>query len=106
MTHNNNPQVQICLTSAQRLEICTWLHENVETVKAGKIAWGKIIDRTEGVMTEKPRECSGVWGYEGDSIAIRVNHQPYPSTAIVQLNYDKLPQEYRNLIVSQFPDAV
>lgn len=40
----------------------------------------------KGLIDAMPQECSGVWGCEGDSIAVYVNGKPYPSTIIIRMN--------------------
>jgi|WetSurMetagenome_2_1015567.scaffolds.fasta_scaffold142667_1 hypothetical protein len=43
---------------------------------------GKSVSYVRGYIDEEPEECSGVWGYEGDSIAIRIMGNYYPSTNV------------------------
>jgi hypothetical protein len=74
------------MTPDKKLEICQWFFEQSLTVKIGTYKGEAIVATGEGKIDSMPKQCSGVWGYGGDSIAVRVDGMPYPSEAIVNLN--------------------
>lgn len=72
------------LKASERLEAITYLMEAGKLVRTGFSEYGNIIpDSNFGVIQ---KISSGIWGYEGDSLAVYVNGIAYPSVAIVEMN--------------------
>lgn len=80
------------MTPTEKLAICNQWFENKTVLTATRNYRGTPLTRT-GWISERPRECSGVWGYEGDSIAIYIDGQPFPSSLVIEQNKDKAKWE-------------
>lgn len=72
------------LTTREKINLMEKLMSDGHEVCVGTCEYGAIRSTDEKGKIQKM--TSGVWGYEGDAIAVYVNEQPYPSTAIIELN--------------------
>lgn len=70
--------------SSRKLELMLALMHSKKLVKTGSIAYGNVVP--DGDRGKIEQVVPGVWGYGGDAIAVYVNGQPYPASAILELN--------------------
>jgi hypothetical protein len=70
------------LPSNEKLAICKELYKKQTTVSGFKGIPGGYAVET-GLITEEPKEFSGLWGYGGDSVAIYINGKALPSWTVV-----------------------
>jgi hypothetical protein len=68
-------------TVQERLERVRAWHQTQTRVTAFKFR-GTDIVRVEGVINQEPRPNSGLWGYAGDSIAVVINGEFWPSANV------------------------
>ncbi len=67
------------LPPKERLVELKKIYENGMVVSAWKYTTGLSVKRATGKIEEEPELCSGIWGHGGDSIAVKINNEYYPS---------------------------
>lgn len=72
------------LDSTQKQKMLEELQNASAVVTTGTCEYGCISSAVDKGVIQSIGP--GVWGYEGDSLAVYVNGVPYPSVAIVELN--------------------
>lgn len=72
------------IDSSRKMEIVMELMKSKRSVKTGSCSYGNVVP--DGDSGKIEQVVPGVWGYGGDAIAVYVNGQPYPASAIVELN--------------------
>jgi hypothetical protein len=57
------------------------MFERKTLVTAEVFRYGKA-ESTVGVIQEMPKDYSGVWGYGGDRVAVRINNEWWPGAKV------------------------
>ncbi len=63
---------------SEKLARVVRLFEDGKTVSASKFIGPNTVT-TSGTIEERPKAASGIWGYGGDSIAVKINGEYWPS---------------------------
>lgn len=74
------------ISTTRKMEMMKELMNSKTVVIAGNCSFGTVTP--DGNVGTIEKMDTGVWGYGGDSIAVYINGNPYPSRAIIELNVE------------------